>query len=75
MKAKLTLTIDEALVPVAKRHAGMRGVSLSQIVEDALRALAKATTPDRRFSSRWRGAFTPAGKASPRYRMLAKRYL
>ncbi|MBI3986660.1 MAG: hypothetical protein HY343_07065 [Lentisphaerae bacterium] len=75
MKAKLTLTVDEDLIPVAKHYAGLKGVSLSRMVEEALRKLAKPATPDPRFSRRWRGAFAPAGKDSPRYRMLAKRYL
>ena len=75
MKAKLTLTIDGALLPVAKRYAGLRGISLSQVVEQTLRKLTEAATPDRRFSRRWRGALAPATKDSARYRMLAKRYL
>jgi len=75
MKTKLTLTIDGALLPVAKRYAGTKGVSLSQMVEQALRKLTEAATPDRRFSRRWRGALSPAAKDTVRYRMLAKRYL
>ncbi len=40
MKTKLTRTIDEDLVPKAKRYARVRGVSLSSVVEGALRGLA-----------------------------------
>lgn len=74
MKAKVTLTIDEDLVPVAKQCAGMKGVSLSRMVEEALRRLAEAAILEGRFSRKWRGVFTPAKKDSPRYRLLADRY-
>ena len=37
MKAKLTITVDEDLIPQAKLHARSRGQSLSQLVEDGLR--------------------------------------
>ena len=73
MKIKLTVTIDQHLVPKAKRYARSRGVSLSQLIEDALREMgAGDATP---FSQRWRGTFGPAARADERFRALAKKHL
>ncbi|MBI4419821.1 MAG: ribbon-helix-helix protein, CopG family [Gemmatimonadetes bacterium] len=73
MKTKLTVTIDRDLLPRAKRHARSRGVSLSRLIEAALRDLSAGDT--RSFSQRWRGKFRPAGRSDLRYRTLAKKYL
>ncbi|MEE8369058.1 MAG: DUF6364 family protein [Thermoanaerobaculia bacterium] len=73
MKTKVTLTIDEELVPRAKALARGRNVSLSQLVEDHLRDLAGAKGPS--FSTRWRGKLTATERADDRYRTLAKKYL
>ena len=73
MKRKLTITVDEELIPVAKRYARSRGVSLSSLIEDSLRE-----TPVERsqsFAARWRGKFRPADRDDPRYDALAKKYL
>ena len=40
MKQKLTVTVDADLLPVAKRYARSRGVSLSSLVEQSLREMA-----------------------------------
>ncbi len=40
MKTKLTVTVDREILPKAKRYARARGVSLSSLIEDALRAFA-----------------------------------
>ena len=40
MKQKLTVTVDAELLPVAKRYARSRGVSLSSLVEQSLREMA-----------------------------------
>lgn len=73
MKAKLTVTIDEKLVPIAKRYARTRGVSLSQLIENALKQLS---TDDRgSFSARWWGKFRAVSRDDPRFRMLEKKYL
>ena len=53
MKKKLTVTIDEDLIPAAKDRARMEGMSLSQLIENALRRLT--TTRRDSFSARWRG--------------------
>ena len=72
-KSKLTVTIDRDLIPRAKRYARARGVSLSSLIEDALREMSsEARAP---FSHRWRGAFVPADRDDERYRRLAKKYL
>jgi post-segregation antitoxin (ccd killing protein) len=72
MKSKLTLSIDRDLLPAAKRFARTRGVSLSALVEDALR---DAIEPDAAgFVDRWRGAFRLAELDDERYRALAEKY-
>lgn len=73
MKAKLTVTIDRDLVPKAKRYAGSRGVSLSQLIERALREMSDSAQPS--FSARWRGKLRPARRRDERYRRLAEKYL
>lgn len=73
MKTKLTVTIDEALVPVAKQYARTHGVSLSQLIENALRQLS--TDQRSSFSSRWRGKLHSVQRDDARYRALAKKYL
>ena len=73
MKAKLTVSVDEHLVPEAKRYARHKGTSLSQVIEQALRTASAAETPT--FSARWRGRFKPARRAGQRYGLLAKKYL
>ena len=74
MKKKLTITIDSELIPVAKRVARARGMSLSALIEQYL---AETTNPEREsFVDRWQGKFRPAEKhGDPRYDFLAKKYL
>ncbi len=73
MKTKLTITVDREILPRAKRYARARGVSLSSLIEDALRGL---TEPDRpSFADRWRGRFAPSERDDERYRALAEKYL
>ena len=73
MKAKLTVTIDEELIPKAKEEARSQGVSLSDLIERALRGL----TLERRrsFSARWRGRFKAARRKDDRHKALAEKYL
>jgi hypothetical protein len=73
MKAKLTLTIDSALLPKAKRYARTRGVSLSSLVESALRDLADEGGGES-FVERWRGTMTLAERSDDRFRALMERY-
>ena len=73
MKTKLTVTIDSELVPRAKRYARAQGVSLSALIEGALRDM----TGDEResFASRWRGKFEAVPEDDPRFHYLAGKYL
>ena len=72
-KAKLTVTIDEELIPKAKERARSQGVSLSDFIERALRGLILEKR--RPFSARWRGRFKAARRKDDRYEALAERYL
>jgi hypothetical protein len=73
MKAKLTITIDEDVIPRAHRFARARGVSLSSLIEGALRDMTGEQ--EEPFASRWAGKFEPAAKDDPRYAALARKYL
>ena len=74
MKQKLTITVDADLLPVAKRYARSRGVSLSSLVEQSLREVTGEYAPS--FTSRWRGKFRAADREDdPRYNTLASKYL
>ena len=73
MKKKLTITVDAEILPLAKRFARARGVSLSSLIEQSLREMLEESTTS--FSSRWRGQFQAAGHDDPRYDALAQKYL
>jgi len=73
VKRKLTVTVDEEVLPLAKRYARARGVSLSSVVEQSLWTAVREDSPS--FSSRWRGRFRPADRDDPRYAALAEKYL
>jgi hypothetical protein len=73
MKTKLTITIDADLLLRAKRYARARGVSLSSLVEDALRDMPAKEAPS--FVDRWRGRFEPSSRDDERFMALAKKYL
>ena len=73
MKTKLTITVDERLLPEAKRFAKRKGTSLSSLIEQALRAASAAEAET--FAARWRGKFKAARRGDQRYRSLAKKYL
>jgi post-segregation antitoxin (ccd killing protein) len=73
MKRKLTITVDERLIPRAKAAARRRGLSLSALIERALTEQAERSTST--FSSRWRGKFRPDQREDERYRALARKYL
>jgi hypothetical protein len=70
---KLTVTIDEQVVPKAKQLARSRGLSLSQLIENALREMGVHEGGS--FSRRWGGKFSLAGRDDARYRALVKKYL
>ena len=76
MKKKLTITVDADILPLAKRYAKSKGVSLSSLVEQALRDMTIEEEPT--FSEKWRGKFkymTDAEIESARYEFLARKYL
>ena len=73
MKAKLTVTIDEELIPKAKEQARSQGLSLSDVIERALRELTLEKRQS--FSTRWRGGFKAARRKDDRYKALAEKYL
>ena len=74
MKTKLTVTVDEEILPRAKEVAAARGTSLSQLVENMLRELAAERRPS--FSERWRGRLElDAQEGDPRYQALVEKYL
>ena len=71
MKKKLTVTIDEGLLQKAKRYARARGISLSQLIESALREMAIEEYAS--FSQNWRGRCIPAQRDDDRYKRLAEK--
>ena len=72
MKTKLTVTVDRDLLPRAKRFAKEQGVSLSSLIEEALRDLTDSGRPS--FVDRWRGTFVLADRDDERYRSLLDKY-
>lgn len=74
MKTKVTVTLDENIVPAAKRYAQQHGLSLSGLIENTLREHIEPVS-ESSFSSRWRGNFRPAEREDSRYAQLADKYL
>ena len=74
MKTKLTVTIDENLIPEAKAYAKSQGVSLSHVIEEMLIKLT-AQKSQKSFASKWRGRFKASKKDSDRYKTLSERFL
>ena len=73
MKTKLTITVDPKVVPAAKRYARSRGVSLSSLIEGALKEMVGDEAPS--FTEQWRGQFRATSRDDPRYEALAGKYL
>jgi len=73
MRRKLTVTVEEEILPRAKRFARSQGTSLLRLIEEALREVSRGPTLS--FSRRWRGTFQPATRDEERYRRLARKYL
>ena len=73
MKTKLTVTVDEELLQKVKDYARSLGISLSQLIERALREMKQAEHPS--FSERWRGKLRAADRRDERYRRLVEKYL
>ena len=77
MKRKLTISVDSELIPVAKQYARSKGVSLSSVVEQALREATGETGAS--FAEKWLGKFKldpeDYPKDDPRFDYLARKYL
>ncbi len=79
MKSKLTITVDSDLIPAAKLYARSRGVSLSSVIEQALREATGETEPS--FMEYWRERFAETRKTppepgtDPRYDALVRKHL
>ncbi|VGO22976.1 DUF6364 family protein [Pontiella sulfatireligans] len=73
MKTKLTVTMDDALIPKAKRYAQQHDRSLSSLIEESLRKLTSGQPES--FSSQWKGKIEVAEKKDARFQQLAKKYL
>ena len=73
MKKKLTITVDSDVLPLARRYAKSKGVSLSSLVEQALRDMTREEEPT--FPEKWRGKFKLAERGTPRYEYLVQKYL
>ena len=72
MKTKLTVTLDEELIPKAKRYAKQHNRSLSSLIEESLQSLTKE--PEQSFSKQWGGKLKVHPKDDARFQQLAKKY-
>lgn len=72
MKTKLTITVDRDVLPRAKRHARARGVSLSSLIEGALREMVEPVGPS--FTEKWRGSLQLAKRDDDRFKALEEKY-
>ena len=72
MKQKLTITVDAELLSRAKQYARSREMSLSALIEQAIREKVGEDAPS--FASRWLGAFRLAERDDPRYEALLRKY-
>lgn len=73
VRPKVTVPLDEHLIPRAKALARRRGLSLSALIERAF--TEQGSVGDRAFSERWRGPFRLADLGDERYPSLAQKYL
>lgn len=78
MKAKLTITVEETLIPRSKMVARSRGISLSSLIETALGNFVEQSNqggskPLQSFSDRWKGQFAIQPHTDARSTVLKKR--
>jgi hypothetical protein len=71
MKTKLTITIDRDLLLRAWRYARERRVSLSALIESALRDLVHVGST---FTGEWRGRLDLAERDDERFKALLEKY-
>lgn len=72
MKAKLTITMDENLIPKAKQYAKAHGCSLSYLLEKSVQSIISPSA--KRISEKWRGKLSVSQNDSKRFQNLAKKY-
>ena len=73
--SKLTLSVDDRVVSRAKRYAKLRGVSISEMVEAYLAAVAEPSSPvkqDAPILRSVRGSLVKADVAGYRKHLAAK---
>jgi len=73
MKHKVTITLDQNLIPRAKALARRRGMSLSALIERTLGE--QADRHDVPFSERWRGRLRAVERTDARTVALRRKYL
>ncbi len=73
MKAKLTIMMDETLIPKAKQYAKNHGSSLSALLEESIKKII--FKPQKSISEKWRGKLNVDSKNTPRFKKLADKYL
>ena len=69
MKAKLTITMDEELIPKAKRYAKQHGYSLSYLLEKSIQSIV--CRPEQRISEKWQGRLSITDKKTKRFENLS----
>jgi hypothetical protein len=72
VKGKLTLTVERRAIAGAKKFARRNGTSLSQMVEDQFKRLARGS-----FADKWYGKFKVpvASPKDPRLTHLLQKYV
>lgn len=75
MKKRLTINLDADVILIAQHCANSRGISLSALIEQSIKEIAKSEENTPSFTSRWCGEFRAAERNSPRYDALANKYL
>jgi post-segregation antitoxin (ccd killing protein) len=71
-KAKVTITVNRALVEKARKRAVIESSTLSRLVEQALQQRVEESAPT--FSETWRGTLKPSRRHDARTAYLAKRH-
>lgn len=79
MKSKLTITVENNLIPQSKLAAHLKGMSLSQLIEHSLQDIVAAShlsgnVSGLSFSNRWKERFIISNRTDVRTRLLKKRF-
>lgn len=73
MKTRLHVTVDYSVLQRARELARTRGMSLSALVESALRRVTEVDSAPSCTAS-WRGTMAMVDQGTPRLRTLAARH-